>query len=83
MTYDAAPDRYDHTDYRHTGRSGLKLPPLSLGLWQNFGDDRPEETQRAILRRAFDRGRDALRPGEQLRAAVRPGGGELRPLHGR
>ena len=48
--------RYDDTDYRHTGRSGLQLPPLSLGLWQNFGDDRPEETQRAILRRAFDRG---------------------------
>jgi L-glyceraldehyde 3-phosphate reductase len=56
MTYQAADDRYDHTDYRHTGRSGLQLPPLSLGLWQNFGDDRPEETQRAILRRAFDRG---------------------------
>ena len=56
MTYQAAPDRYDHTDYRFTGRSGLQLPPLSLGLWQNFGDDRPEETQRAILRRAFDRG---------------------------
>src|SRR4051794_14173496 len=56
MTYQAAPDRYDHTDYRFSGRSGLQLPPLSLGLWQNFGDDRPEETQRAILRRAFDRG---------------------------
>ncbi len=42
--------------YRFTGRSGLKLPVLSVGLWQNFGDDRPEETQRAILRRAFDRG---------------------------
>jgi L-glyceraldehyde 3-phosphate reductase len=42
--------------YRYTGRSGLKLPVLSVGLWQNFGDDRPEETQRAILRRAFDRG---------------------------
>jgi L-glyceraldehyde 3-phosphate reductase len=51
-----AEDRYAHTDYRHCGRSGLQLPPLSLGLWQNFGDDRPEETQRAILRRAFDRG---------------------------
>ena len=51
-----AADRYDHTDYRYCGRSGLKLPPLSLGLWQNFGVDRPEETQRAILRRAFDRG---------------------------
>jgi L-glyceraldehyde 3-phosphate reductase len=55
-TYEAAPDRYDSMEYRFTGRSGLKLPPLSLGLWQNFGDDRPEETQRAILRRAFDRG---------------------------
>ena len=56
MTFEASSTRYDHTDYRHTGRSGLQLPPLSLGLWQNFGDDRPEETQRAILRRAFDRG---------------------------
>ena len=56
MTYQAAEDRYEHTGYRLTGRSGLKLPPLSLGLWQNFGTDRPEETQRAILRRAFDRG---------------------------
>jgi L-glyceraldehyde 3-phosphate reductase len=56
MTYDAAESRYDDTDYRYCGHSGLQLPPLSLGLWQNFGDDRPEETQRAILRRAFDRG---------------------------
>jgi L-glyceraldehyde 3-phosphate reductase len=56
MSYQAADTRYSHTDYRHTGRSGLQLPPLSLGLWQNFGDDRPEESQRAILRRAFDRG---------------------------
>jgi L-glyceraldehyde 3-phosphate reductase len=54
--YQPADDRYDSTDYRYCGRSGLKLPPLSLGLWQNFGTDRPEETQRAILRRAFDRG---------------------------
>src|SRR5690242_8502731 len=52
----AAEDRYDHMEYRRTGRSGLRLPALSLGLWQNFGTDRPEETQRAILRRAFDRG---------------------------
>jgi L-glyceraldehyde 3-phosphate reductase len=51
-----AEDRYDSMQYRYTGRSGLKLPALSLGLWQNFGTDRPEETQRAILRRAFDRG---------------------------
>jgi L-glyceraldehyde 3-phosphate reductase len=42
--------------YAYTGHSGLKLPALSLGLWQNFGDDRSEENQRAILRRAFDRG---------------------------
>ncbi len=54
--YQPAEQRYDSTDYRLCGRSGLKLPPLSLGLWQNFGTDRPEETQRAILRRAFDRG---------------------------
>jgi len=56
MSYDAAPDRYDADHYRFCGRSGLRLPMLSLGLWQNFGTDRPEETQRAILRRAFDRG---------------------------
>jgi L-glyceraldehyde 3-phosphate reductase len=62
LTYEDAPDRYDGLtgdggmEYRYTGRSGLKLPMLSLGLWQNFGNDRPEETQRAILRRAFDRG---------------------------
>ena len=43
-------------DYRRTGRSGLKLPAISLGLWNNFGSDRPIDTQRAILRRAFDRG---------------------------
>jgi L-glyceraldehyde 3-phosphate reductase len=55
-TWSAADDRYDTMEYRHCGRSGLQLPALSLGLWQNFGDDRPEETQRAILRRAFDRG---------------------------
>ncbi|WP_157155365.1 L-glyceraldehyde 3-phosphate reductase [Diaminobutyricimonas sp. LJ205] len=56
MTYAAASDRYDQMEYRHTGRSGLKLPALSLGLWQNFGDDKPGGVQRAILRRAFDRG---------------------------
>jgi L-glyceraldehyde 3-phosphate reductase len=54
--YRPADDRYDTMDYRLCGRSGLKLPALSLGLWQNFGDDRSEENQRAILRRAFDRG---------------------------
>jgi L-glyceraldehyde 3-phosphate reductase len=48
--------RYDDMTYRRTGRSGLLLPGISLGLWQNFGDTRPIETQRAILRRAFDLG---------------------------
>jgi L-glyceraldehyde 3-phosphate reductase len=56
MTYTAAPDRYEHTPYRRCGRSGIDLPEVSLGLWQNFGDDRPIDTQRAILRRAFDLG---------------------------
>jgi L-glyceraldehyde 3-phosphate reductase len=55
-SYEAAPDRYDTMEYRFSGRSGLKLPAISLGLWQNFGDDRPEDSQRAIIRRAFDRG---------------------------
>jgi L-glyceraldehyde 3-phosphate reductase len=49
-------DRYDHMPYRRTGRSGLKLPAISLGLWHNFGDDRTLDDQRAILRRAFDLG---------------------------
>ncbi len=52
----AAPDRYSQTPYRRSGRSGLLLPAISLGLWHNFGDDRPIDDQRAILRRAFDRG---------------------------
>jgi L-glyceraldehyde 3-phosphate reductase len=54
--YTAHPDRYADMPYRRTGRSGLRLPALSLGLWHNFGPDRPVETQRAILRRAFDLG---------------------------
>ncbi|MFF1675162.1 L-glyceraldehyde 3-phosphate reductase [Streptomyces sp. NPDC058256] len=54
--YTAHTDRYADMPYRRTGRSGLKLPALSLGLWHNFGPDRPVETQRAILRRAFDLG---------------------------
>jgi L-glyceraldehyde 3-phosphate reductase len=61
MTYVADPTRYDPDDsgrpnFRRCGRSGLDLPAISLGLWHNFGDDKPIETQRAILRRAFDRG---------------------------
>lgn len=56
MTYSAADSRYESMPYRRVGRSGLKLPAVSLGLWHNFGDDKPFETQRAILRRAFDLG---------------------------
>ncbi|HEV6952393.1 MAG TPA: aldo/keto reductase [Promicromonospora sp.] len=54
--YLAAEDRYATMQYRRTGRSGLDLPALSLGLWHNFGDTSPLETQRAVLRRAFDLG---------------------------
>jgi L-glyceraldehyde 3-phosphate reductase len=56
MTYVASPDRYGAMPYRRCGRSGLKLPAVSLGLWHNFGDDRPLDVQRAIVRRAFDLG---------------------------
>jgi L-glyceraldehyde 3-phosphate reductase len=56
VSYVAAAERYDRMAYRRCGASGLKLPAISLGLWHNFGGDRPYETSRAILRRAFDRG---------------------------
>jgi L-glyceraldehyde 3-phosphate reductase len=56
MGYAAAEDRYERMEYRRCGRSGLKLPALSLGLWHNFGHDRPLDLGRAILRRAFDLG---------------------------
>jgi L-glyceraldehyde 3-phosphate reductase len=56
VTYVAAGGRYEAMRYRRTGRSGLLLPAISLGLWHNFGDDAPIETQRAVLRRAFDLG---------------------------
>ncbi|MFJ5549618.1 L-glyceraldehyde 3-phosphate reductase [Streptomyces sp. NPDC093225] len=54
--YRAEATRYDSMEYRRTGRSGLKLPAVSLGLWHNFGDDRSLESQRSILHRAFDLG---------------------------
>jgi L-glyceraldehyde 3-phosphate reductase len=54
--YTAAPDRYAATEYRQVGASGLFLPPLSLGLWWNFGDNIPFDRQRALLRHAFDKG---------------------------
>ena len=56
MSYVAAQDRYSVQPYRRCGASGLKLPAISLGFWHNFGDDKPLETQRAIMRRAFDLG---------------------------
>jgi L-glyceraldehyde 3-phosphate reductase len=55
-TYLPSPDRYNSMKYRRCGRSGIELPMISLGLWQNFGDGRSIDSQRAILRRAFDRG---------------------------
>jgi len=56
MTYVAATGRYDRMPYRRSGRSGVKLPVISLGLWHNFGHDRSWQTQRAIVQRAFDIG---------------------------
>jgi L-glyceraldehyde 3-phosphate reductase len=56
MTYVATADRYDAMPYRRCGRSGIKLPAVSLGLWQNFGEERPLELSKAISRRAFDLG---------------------------
>lgn len=54
--YQAAENRYDHMKYRRSGRSGVLLPEISLGLWQNFGLEKPLEEQREILLRAFDLG---------------------------
>ena len=56
MPFQADPGRYERMPYRRSGRSGLQLPAISLGLWHNFGDDRAARDQRAILRRAFDLG---------------------------
>ncbi|MFG1709585.1 L-glyceraldehyde 3-phosphate reductase [Nonomuraea sp. M3C6] len=56
MTYQADDQRYERQPYNRSGRSGLKLPAVSLGLWHNFGDNRPIDNSRAILRRAFDLG---------------------------
>ena len=85
MSYDAAFDRYaEKMPYRRTGRSGLKLPAVSLGLWQNFGHDTPLTTQRAILRRAFDLGVTHFDlannyGGYGLADTYRPGGSERSP----
>ena len=56
MSYTPAADRYERMAYRRCGRSGLRLPAISLGLWHNFGDDTPHQTKRDICRTAFDHG---------------------------
>ena len=56
VIYAAADDRYGRMQYKRSGRSGLKLPAISLGLWHSFGHDRPLDSGRAIVRRAFDLG---------------------------
>lgn len=56
MSYEANAKRYDGAPFRRTGRSGILLPAISLGLWQNFGGVHVFETARAVVRRAFDRG---------------------------
>ena len=60
MTYVPADGRYDRMAYKRSGRSGLLLPAISLGLWQNVGADRSLETSRAIVRRAFDLGASSI-----------------------
>src|ERR1019366_7164658 len=78
-------DRYEQTPYRGSGRSGVLLPEISLGLWQNFGDDRTLDVQRAIIRRAFDLGNNCGPPdgsaetnfGEIMRTDLRPYRDEL------
>ena len=82
MTYVAAPDRYDAMPYRRCGRSGLQLPAISLGLWHNFGHDRPLDDQRAIVRRAFDLGITHFDLANNYGPPPRLGGGELRPHPG-
>ena len=78
MTYVPAADRYERMTYNRCGRSGLLLPAISLGLWQNFGGDRPLETQPRDRAPRVRPRRHALRPGQQLRAALRLGRGDLR-----
>ncbi len=69
--YIADEDRYGRMPYRRVGASGLQLPAISLGLWQNFGDDRPLASSRAHPAPRVRPRHHALRPGQQLRPAVR------------
>ncbi len=78
MSYVANAKRYEGAEFRRCGRSGIVLPPVSLGLWQNFGGADVFETGRASGSPGIRSRGDALRSGEQLRAAVWVGGGELR-----
>ena len=78
MTYLAAEDRYDSMTYRRCGRSGIDLPAISLGLWNNFGDDKPLEVQRAIVRRAFDLGITHIDLANNYGPPPRRGRAELR-----
>ncbi len=71
MSYAAADDRYDHMTYHRCGRSGLKLPAISLGLWQNFGDERPLEIEPGDPAPRLRPRHHPLRPGQQLRPALR------------
>ena len=83
MTYLAAADRYDSMTYRRSGRSGLRLPAVSLGLWHNFGDTYTLDNQRAMLRRAFDRGVTHFDLANNYGPPLRLGRGELRPAPAR
>jgi L-glyceraldehyde 3-phosphate reductase len=76
--YAAAESRYDHMPYRRCGRSGLQLPAVSLGLWHNFGEDKPFEVQRDILRRAFDLGVTHFDLANNYGPPGRRGGDQLR-----
>src|ERR1044072_3489812 len=79
MTYVADEGRYDRMPYRRAGRSGLLLPAITLGLWNNLGGDRPFETSRAIVRRAFDLGI----PHSDLATNYRPPYGSAEETFGR
>ena len=80
MTYVPANDRYSTVTYRRSGRSGLHLPAMSLGLWQNFGHDRSIDSQRAVILRAFDLGITHFDLPHHLWPPSRPEAGNLGPL---
>ena len=78
MTFSPAADRYQRMPYNRCGRSGVRLPAVSLGLWHNFGHERPLDTPAGDPAPRVRPRCHAFRPGEQLRPALRVGGGELR-----